>query len=783
MIANGPCLRAFKIALCFSASALCNPAVAQETVETTEADTTDDIVVTAQFRSQNLQDTPIAITAISAEGMEARSMTQVTDITNSAPNVVLKPAGGAFGPAAQIFIRGIGQADSNFALEPGVGTYIDDVYYGSMYGANFDLLDLDRVEILRGPQGTLSGKNSIGGSLKLFTRKPDGNGQSFVEATYGARNLINFRGAADLTLVQDKLFARISGVALNQDGYQTRYDYGCLYPGRGVAAVAANQNCVLGKAGGKSYVAGRAALRWIATDNLEVDLSGSLLRDRSELPANVLTANNAQGAVFFNGINPALFFTDPGDRIGYSTYITNAFTDPAIYAGRPGAGTHPAIAAPDKNDLTSWNVAGTVDWTIADRIALKSITGYNSTRAQYGVDVDATPANFTQSEFLARTRQFTQELRLSGEAFDLLEWTIGGYYFEAHNQIDGVNFIFAGRPFENLNAPSDDIDSKNKSVFAHGIWELSNALNVTTGIRYTEDEKTYVYRRLNPFVPGTPTYTPAGPLTGTVGEYNDSRWDYRLNVDYRWSGDFMTYAQVSTGFRGGGVNPRPFVPEQAVPFAPETLTAFELGFKSDLFDRHLRVNGSVFLNKFKDLILTNTAPTPNSLNNATPTNAGSADVKGVEMEVSARPIDGLLIDLSGSYIDFQLKSLGALANSLPGITLNNNAPFMPEWKLSAGIQYAIDVPGIGTITPRLDYAYQSSFFTNIDNNPLGVTPGYSLLNGRVSWDSVDKDWRISVAVKNLADKVYYYQRFFVTGVQTGQPAPPREWSLTVRRTF
>lgn len=153
------------------------------------------------------------------------------------------------------------------------------------------------------------------------------------------------------------------------------------------------------------------------------------------------------------------------------------------------------------------------------------------------------------------------------------------------------------------------------------------------------------------------------------------------------------------------------------------------------------------------------------------------------MEVSARPIDGLLIDLSGSYIDFQLKSLGALANSLPGITLNNNAPFMPEWKLSAGIQYAIDVPGIGTITPRLDYAYQSSFFTNIDNNPLGVTPGYSLLNGRVSWDSVDKDWRISVAVKNLADKVYYYQRFFVTGVQTGQPAPPREWSLTVRRTF
>jgi iron complex outermembrane receptor protein len=753
-----------------------------ETTADTVPDAGDDIVVTAQFRAQNLQDTPLSITALSASGLEARSYSRVTDITDAAPNVVIKPAGAAYGPAAQIFIRGIGQADSNFALEPGVGTYIDDVYYGTLYGANFDLLDLDRVEILRGPQGTLAGKNSLGGAIKLYTRKPDGKGDSFVEASYGSRNLLNFRAGADITLVPDTLFARLSGVFNRQDGYVQRLDYGCLHPGSGIAAAGATQDCKLGREGGKNYAGGRLALRWLAGSGVEVNLSSTLVRDTSEAAASVLLGVASNGVGFFNGTDPNLFITPPGAFVNYATYQTPGFTDPAIYAGRPGAGTHPTTSVPDHIDLLSSNSAASIDIDLGGGIALKSVTGYSYTRTRYGVDLDTTPISINQFDFRASSRQVSQELRLSGDLSSLIDWTLGGYYYRAHNHIGGSNFLFTGRPFENLNSPDDDIISENKSAFAQLIIHPAAGLNLTGGLRYTDDSKDYVYRRYNPFLPGVPTFTPAGALTGTRSHYQSDRLDYRVSVDYRWSDALLTYAQISTGFRGGGTNPRPFVPEQAVAFFPETLTAYEIGFKSDVFDRKLRLNVAAFINDYSNIIFTNNAPTPTSASNATPTNIGTATFKGVEAELTARPVEGLLIDASASYLGFKLKSFTGAGLVIPGVSLATRAPFAPEWKVSAGVQYAAET-GIGTITPRIDYAYQSAYFTGIDNSPFGKVPGYGIFNARLSWDSSDKSWRVSVAAKNLTDKLYYLGKFFVNGLSLGQPAPPREVSVTLRRKF
>jgi iron complex outermembrane receptor protein len=766
-----------------------SPAMAQTvsptptSVEPDEAEnTTGDIIVTAQFRSQKLQNAPLSITAFDASSLNARSYSRVTDVTDAAPNVVIKPAGAAFGPAAQIFIRGVGQSDSNFALEPGVGTYIDDVYYGTLYGANFDLLDLDRVEILRGPQGTLAGKNSLGGAIKLYTRRPDGKGSSFVEGSYGSRNLLSFRGGADITLMPGTLFARLSGVFNRQDGYVQRLDYGCLHPGSGIAAASATPDCKLGQEGGKNYAGGRLALRWLAGAGFEVNLSSTLVRDTSEPAASALLAVAPSGVGFFNGINPNLFITPPGAFINYATYQTPAFTDPAIYNGRAGAGTHPTTSVPDHIDLLSSNSAATVDIDLGSGIALKSITGYSYTRTRYGGDLDTTPISINQFDFRARSRQVSQELRLSGEITDLINWTLGGYYYRAHNNIGGANFLFPGRPFENLNSPDDDIISKNKSAFGQVIVHPASGLNLTGGIRYTSDSKDYVYRRYNPFLPGVPTFTPAGALTGTSSHYRSNHFDYRVGVDYRWSDALLTYAQVSTGFRGGGTNPRPFVPEQAVPFFPETLTAYEIGFKSDLFDRKLRLNVAAFINNYANIILTNSAPTPTSTNNATPTNIGSAQFKGIEAELTARPVQGLLIDASASYLGFKLKSFTGAGLVIPNISLATRAPFAPKWKAAAGIQYAVETD-LGTITPRVDYAYQSAYFTGIDNNPLGEVPGYGIFNARFSWDSPDGSWRVSLAAKNLTNKLYYLGKFFVNGLSLGQPAPPREVSVTLNRKF
>src|SRR5579863_10544336 len=265
---------------------------------TTPSDSLEEIVVTAQFRQQNLQDTPLAITAITAAMMEERGQTSLHDLGAQAPNVQLVETGGAFGPGMTASIRGIGQADFDPAFAPGVGIYIDDVYYTSLTGSNFALLDLDRVEILRGPQGTLSGANSEGGSVKLYTVKPQGDDSGSVKVSYGERNLLEVQGMADVALISDSLFMRISGITHQQDGYVTRIDYGCAFPASGIPAVGGlQQDCVAGKEGGKDYTGGRIALRWVPSENFEANLTGDVTIDKSETAAVTLVAVNPPLAV------------------------------------------------------------------------------------------------------------------------------------------------------------------------------------------------------------------------------------------------------------------------------------------------------------------------------------------------------------------------------------------------------------------------------------------------------------------------------------------------------
>jgi len=224
----------FAILAAAAAGAQTAPATGTDSGSPSSSDLLQEVVVTAQFRQQRLQDTPIAVTAVNAAMLEARGDTNLVDVSNQAPNVNLRETGGAFGPGMSAYIRGVGQADFDPALEPGVGLYIDDVYYPSLTGTNFDLLDLDRVEILRGPQGVLGGRNSEGGAIKLYSQKPNDIDGGSIQAAWGSRNLIEFRGVGNMALIKDTLFLRVSAVDKKQDGYVTRYDYGCLFPTSGI---------------------------------------------------------------------------------------------------------------------------------------------------------------------------------------------------------------------------------------------------------------------------------------------------------------------------------------------------------------------------------------------------------------------------------------------------------------------------------------------------------------------------------------------------------------------
>jgi iron complex outermembrane receptor protein len=273
-----------------------------------------------------------------------------------------------------------------------------------------------------------------------------------------------------------------------------------------------------------------------------------------------------------------------------------------------------------------------------------------------------------------------------------------------------------------------------------------------------------------------------------TGEYDGDRFDYRLNAQYEVTDDVSVYGQFSTGFKGGGINPRPFNAQQVKPFNPETLSSYELGFKSDLFDRSVRLNIAGFYSEYGDIqlglnnctgVLGITAGVPCAL----PFNAGNAEVKGVEVETSIRPIDGFLIDGAVSYLDFQYTSL--VPNT--GLTLDFVSPNTPEWKWSLGVQYEIDLGTAGSLTPRVDAAYQSDIFSNAVNRASNLIEGYTIANARLTWGDESKDLEISAEVTNLFDEYYLLTLFDLTtagaGIATGQPGRPREWAVSVKKRF
>ncbi len=270
------------------------PAIAQNKPAADSANDGDDvIVVTAQFRQQNLQDTPLAITAVTAEQLDERSQTRLSDITAQAPSVQLQPGAAGTGKSMSAFIRGVGQGDISPSVEPGVGIYVDDVYFATVTASIFDLVDLDRIEVLRGPQGTLAGMNSEGGAIKLYSKKPTGEG-GYVEATAGNFHRRDLKASADFALVPDHLFARISGIYRAHDGYVTRLDYACTHPNDpyvisgALKSIASTPSCKLGELGDQDTKALRGSLRWVPNDKLEVNLVGDYTRDTSSTQAVTL---------------------------------------------------------------------------------------------------------------------------------------------------------------------------------------------------------------------------------------------------------------------------------------------------------------------------------------------------------------------------------------------------------------------------------------------------------------------------------------------------------------
>jgi iron complex outermembrane receptor protein len=805
------------VSLIALAGALCaaSPAMAQDKPEKPAGETADanEIVVTAQFREQKLQDVPIAITALSGDALEQRGQTNLADLGGSAPNVTLRQAPATYGPAVVAFIRGVGQRDTSFALEPGVGLYVDDVYLPTLHGSMLALVDLDRVEILRGPQGTLSGQNSIGGAIKLYSKKPDGSPNAFASVTYGSYNDVEIKAATNITLAHDTLFARISGAAVRKDGYITRYDYACTHPGSTVPTSVVSSNCKLGTEGGKQYVAGRLALRWQPSSSITVDLVGDITRDGSEVgPTTLLyVGRNANPGATLTGVAtpPAAAYVINGNLYGtatgspfisyspYGSYAQDTFSSSPYVSYEsytnlaPRDGTA-AWQAPLKSAINTWGISGTITADLSDSVKLTSITAYRKFDGTYSSS-DGSPFSPTQQANQVFNHQFSQELRLSAKIADIINLTVGGYYFDktsrysARITLTTLDFI-----------EDDSIPAKTKAVFANAEISPIPALTFIGGLRYTNQTKTFIYGRFG--VPGSSTggAVPASlaALNGLVGSFSGNRVDYRLGAQYRFNDNIMVYGQFSTGFKGGGINPRPFFPAQALPHNPETIKAYEVGFKSDFLDRKVRLNVSGFVNKYNDILvsvsscpLTGAPAAPCAL----PLNAGTATVKGFEAELTLHPVHGLSIDASLAYLNFKYTSISALAASA-GIGLEDKGVYVSPWQWNIGAQYQIDLGKVGTLTPRIDVNHEDAFNRNANNvdattggvDIFGLVAGRTLVNARLSYKTADGDWELAGEVRNLTDKLYYTDIFDNRGSTNsiqGSPGEPRTWTLTVKRHF
>ena len=795
----------------------------------------EEVVVTAQFRATKLQQTPLAISAITGQALAARGETNVTDIAKTVPNTVISPLGSGWGSTLAAFIRGVGLGDNILSFEPGVPIYIDGVYNGRPQGAIFDLLDLERVEVVRGPQGTLFGKNAIGGAVSLISKKPVGSDTGYIEASYGSYNRVNIRAAWDGAIVPDKLLMHAAFSSKNADGYMKLLDYVCVHgPGslgnlQPAVGTKNGGSCVTDHLGSEGVNAGRLALRWIASDKFEVNLIADYTRQRQESPTDKYTyiadPQAFPGPQGIDGVLPNFWVNTPQQVFGAGVLYDSRFVTNNPYTSYAKYGTQPVDGrfAPNENNLDHWGISATTDAELSPIAHLKTVTAYRRWSNQFGRG-DASPLGNSSTFDDTRHNQFTEEVQLTG-TISRLDYAVGGFYYRAYDRNTGFDSLWptppglgplpAGSfqspaiPFLNgLGLYDHDLDdhqtTKDYAFFAHGIYHLTDQVALTAGVRYTNDTK-------HAIVGVTNRYTNVGDFSVPV-DVHATRWNPMVELSFQATPDLLAYALYSTGFRGGGFSPRPANALQPVPFGPEDITSYELGFKSEFLEHRVRLNADIFYmqddgqQNFKTDVDSSGATWFHELN------AGNSINKGFEVELALRPIEGLQIDSSLGYLHYQLKddAQSAATQICTHFSDGTLCPQTraPKWTGSLGIQYKMDMGMAGSLTPRLDASVISRVYyipiANVNGAPpprselistaasgvaggLDYQPGYTLLNGRITWDAPGGKWSVSGSVSNLTNKVYFYGKLALAvsslGREQGNIAPPRQWLVTVRRNF
>jgi iron complex outermembrane receptor protein len=768
----------------------------------------EEITITAEKRETNLQDTPIAITAISSETIDNLQIEGFGDVQMLAPSLTY----GEISDMALISVRGIGVDVTNMSAEPAVALYADGVYRGGITSSSQLLFDVERIEVLRGPQGTLYGRNSTGGALNVLSKLP---GEELrVEATglFGSFHRKKWSLAADVPLVPDLLSVR------GAFEYDTRDHWG----------ESQINNIRIGNRRARNA---KLAAVLTPSDSVEFVLRGDWARAEAGGPPYIFTHEQPVAPGSPSPSNPLGFLAGPGicDPLLTCAQVFGwPVPAPGVFSSDP---QHPIIDEGATFDRESWGVNGTLTWDISDSLHLKSVTSYFDVfQESFQDENDGTSSDFLSDHFVQTNREWSQEINLGGTAFDeKLDWIVGAFYYDSEIG-QAYNFHLAAMQtfFEALYAlvvpihpscvpilPSGCLanfnthldgtrdpvpwldfilnqDLKSYAFFGQGTYQVTDRLRGTFGLRWSKDRKDWFHSLVNNIGGVAP---PGGELPGQCrgnrvsDEYGELTG--KAGVDFDVNEQTLAYATISRGFKSGGHNAGGCLDL----FDPETVLAYELGAKTTVLGDRLRLNGAFFFNDFKNYQALQFTPNASIVENAS-----NATTWGFELEWLAYLTDDFSIDGGATYMQAKFDKYFANDPLNPTVGLNpcpdttflickdnqgNTLPRAPKFKSNLGVQYVLGIANAGDFTLRGDWAYIGDVYHDNFNNAFARQDAYHIVNLRLIWKAPETllpGLTFEYFVENIADKDYvtiHAPSATNQGV-VSMFGPPRTWGFQLR---
>jgi len=705
-----------------SAAAATTPAHAQASTAALE-----EIVVTAQRRESNLQDVPVAVSAFSGEALAAAGVTRIENLANAVPNVFINT--GTSIRATIISVRGISSNPNNPGVDPAVGVFVDGVYMGRPTTINSGLYDLERIEFLRGPQGTLYGKNTIAGAINFITRMPDDELAGEVHLGYGNYDNLTAYAAVSGPLGTERLTARLSGNYQSRGGYldniYTRTDLDDA-----------------------DEAGGRLALAFAATDDLKVVLHADMSRNRTHAGGQDVLDNGAfTGAPFADA--------DPYDR--------------KVAYDRDNVG-----------DRDQSGVSLHVDWnTAVGRFA--SITAYREFEWTNMGDNDLTVLNMLSTGISEDQQQFSQEFRLVSQSGGPFEYVAGLYYED--QTLDTVSRAIVGPdlgvyPDEVIADIFADVESSGWAAYAQGTYKFTDQWSVSAGLRYSDEDKDVRHSQTgDPFQVLLPTY----PVS--KHSRSDSETSPSASLNWRPNENIMAYLSYAHGFKAGGFNVFSMSPTNDAAYEPELVDSYEIGVKTTLLDGRARLNVAVYTLDYEDLQV-NQLVLVDGLPQYQTSNAATAESRGVEVEYQMQVTDALLLNASYGYIDANFDSFRN-ATAQGDDYSGNVLPLAADNTVNVSLQYDGDVGEGLALQARIEGNWRDDVYFDVDNNPRATQDAYATLDARVGLRATT-GWSVTLWGRNLTDEDFALSRgegVIVPGQYMHALAPPRTYGLEVGYEF